>query len=303
MSNFQSEHNSESNTIFIHSSLDDLGLSAQEFRIYAHLARRAGAGEAFPAVATIAKVCRLNEETVRSALKELAGRGMVTKQERPGQTNIYRLTAPSRWTTPPKRGGTTAKHPPETRGGHPPQTEGGDPPQTRGDEGNTLKVIQQKELPSAPEGAAGGDPEEETFLAAWNEAAEAGGFTRAMTMTAGRKKQLRARLKEKFFRDNWRAALAKIATIPWCIGKGSRKWKADVDFFLRPGAVAKIMESESGPRGGIRDAGRAQPQPDRRESQRANEDDLRAMQEWERQEEERKRKQAAELGLEMEEHA
>ena len=40
---------SEMNVIFVHSRLDDYGLPAPSFRVYCHLARRAGRGSAWPA--------------------------------------------------------------------------------------------------------------------------------------------------------------------------------------------------------------------------------------------------------------
>ena len=39
---------SEMNVLFVDSAVDDYPLSAEEFRIYAHIARRAGLGEAWP---------------------------------------------------------------------------------------------------------------------------------------------------------------------------------------------------------------------------------------------------------------
>jgi DNA-binding MarR family transcriptional regulator len=88
---------SEMNVIFVHSALDDAGLLAPDFRIYCHLSRRAGASGAFPSVASIAKVCRLERKTVFASLARLEERGMVTRIIRPGTSNVYVLTKPSQW--------------------------------------------------------------------------------------------------------------------------------------------------------------------------------------------------------------
>ena len=46
--------------VFIHSRLDDFGLTAPEFRVYCHLARRAGrTGRAWSSVQNISGVCLL----------------------------------------------------------------------------------------------------------------------------------------------------------------------------------------------------------------------------------------------------
>jgi DNA-binding transcriptional MocR family regulator len=86
--------------VFIHSRLDDYGLTPQQFRVYAHLARRAGSGAAFPAVATIARICQLHAQTVRQALRVLVAHRLITREPRPGTTPLYRLTPASHWQPP-----------------------------------------------------------------------------------------------------------------------------------------------------------------------------------------------------------
>jgi hypothetical protein len=109
--------------IFVHSSLDDLGLSATEFRVFCHLARR-GAKDEYcrPGHESIAKICKLEIKTVRKALASLELRGMIRVESRPGETNVYVLMSPDAWrsddiassrsTTPPNppQGG-TGRHP------------------------------------------------------------------------------------------------------------------------------------------------------------------------------------------------
>ena len=93
---------SEFNVIFVHSRLDDYGLPASVFRVYCHLARRAGSGAAFPAVASIARICRLHPQTVRQALRVLVQHRLITREPRPGTTPIYRLTPAAQWQTEPE---------------------------------------------------------------------------------------------------------------------------------------------------------------------------------------------------------
>lgn len=94
-----------SHLVFIHSTLDDLGLKPAVFRVYCHLARRANAGGAldgvaWPAVAGMAEVCRLHPQTVRQALRSLTSLRMITATVRSGRTTEYRLAHPSRWLRP-----------------------------------------------------------------------------------------------------------------------------------------------------------------------------------------------------------
>ena len=80
-----------SSTLFVGSLLDDAGLDVYQFRILGHLHRRAGSdGRAWPAVATIAEVCKIGERVVRRSLRTLVKLGHVTAQPRPGRTTLYR---------------------------------------------------------------------------------------------------------------------------------------------------------------------------------------------------------------------
>jgi hypothetical protein len=88
----------EPNLIFLHSRLDEYGLSAPQFRVYAHMARRSNLhGSAWPAIESMARICRLHPRTVRSAIRELIRRNMITCEPRTGATTLYRLTQYSQW--------------------------------------------------------------------------------------------------------------------------------------------------------------------------------------------------------------
>jgi hypothetical protein len=88
---------SESNIIFIHSALDEAGLTAAAFRVFAHLARRAGKDGCFPSADNMAKTCRLERKTIFAALTELEDMGLIERQKRAGCSTRYTLNPPSRW--------------------------------------------------------------------------------------------------------------------------------------------------------------------------------------------------------------
>jgi len=89
------------NAIWVHSALDDLGLTPAEFRVYAHLSRRAGNGVAWPAIASIAKVCRLSRKTAIAAFNNLVRRGLLQIERGGGAaTNHYRLIQIGNWPKP-----------------------------------------------------------------------------------------------------------------------------------------------------------------------------------------------------------
>ncbi len=89
---------SEFNVLFVHSELDDYGLDAQEFRIYAHLARRAnGKNKAYPGINSMSEACRMNRHTVLRVIKSLEEYGLIKIIKKSGSLNEYLLTTPSEW--------------------------------------------------------------------------------------------------------------------------------------------------------------------------------------------------------------
>lgn len=82
---------------------------------------------------------------------------------------------------------------------------------------------------------------EDCFLKKWNEVA---GFQKARKLTASRKRSLSARLKDIDFRQNWVSALDCISKSPFCLGQNDRKWTANLDWFLKPDTLTKILEGK-----------------------------------------------------------
>lgn len=88
----------DSGQIFIHSIVDDAGLSPAEFRVYAHLARRAGASGAYPGVDSVSRICQLAKMTVIKSIKRLEELKMIRVTRSNGERNRYLLTRSSEWT-------------------------------------------------------------------------------------------------------------------------------------------------------------------------------------------------------------
>lgn len=142
--------------LFVHSKVDEAGLTASQFRVLAHLRRRGDnlTGRCDPSIPEIARVCRMAEKTVKGALKELEGNDVVRAEKRSGRTKTFSIDWG--WFDTRVSNRPHPKHTPGTQGitlpGHPlPNI----PP-----EGNPVKVIQIR----IPEGLQ--SPE---FLAAWEQ--------------------------------------------------------------------------------------------------------------------------------------
>lgn len=61
-------------------------------------------------------------------------------------------------------------------------------------------------------------------------------------LTPARIRRLKQRLSDPFFQEHWRAGLERVSKSAFCTGQSATGWKADVDWFLRPGKLVRIME-------------------------------------------------------------
>lgn len=79
------------------------------------------------------------------------------------------------------------------------------------------------------------------FQETWNQIE---GLPKIRKLTSDRKTSLRARLKEKDWRENWQEGVRKIAQSSFCRGKNNHGWVASVDWFLRPDTLTKVLEGK-----------------------------------------------------------
>lgn len=81
------------------------------------------------------------------------------------------------------------------------------------------------------------------IMEAWNGSDMPG---QALVLNEKRKVSIRARWREPFFRENWRAAIARMRASDFCMGaRGREGWTgATIDFFLQPSTVLKVMEGK-----------------------------------------------------------
>lgn len=108
----------------------------------------------------------------------------------------------------------------------------------------TLSNLPSEDLSSGDD--AGGDVQE--VISVWNEVAKAEGFETVRTITPERRHKIRTRLRNKFWRENWRVAIERIRGSPFCHGKSDSGWVANIAFFLKPNTVAEAIEGKFDPR-------------------------------------------------------
>lgn len=82
--------------------------------------------------------------------------------------------------------------------------------------------------------------------AAWN---ASGKLSPCVEFDATRLRALKGRLSSAFFKQNWKAAIARLEASDFAVGKNDQQWKANVDWFLRPGNVERVMEGRYDNRG------------------------------------------------------
>ncbi len=116
-----------------------------------------------------------------------------------------------------------------------PTVEGGTP--------NVTKRNVTKPNETKPKGGEAGasvpPPPLDVIVADFNET-----FGLNCRLTDARRTQLRARWKDEHWRDNWMVALARAGPSAFLRGANDRGWVIDLEFFLRPDTVTKILEGK-----------------------------------------------------------
>ena len=107
------------------------------------------------------------------------------------------------------------------------------------------KREEKREVAAHPTRAAADSSDEFSLVAdelveLWN----ATNLSKVRKLTPARKKSLRTRIEESDWRESWRGALARVANSSFCCGSGSQGWTADLDWFLRPDTLTKILEGK-----------------------------------------------------------
>jgi len=89
------------NLAYIPAALDDYGLNPSAFRIYCHIARRAGShGRCFERLTNIAEACGLSVWSARPCLNFLIKQALLSASYSPGCNagRQYKLNPPAKWT-------------------------------------------------------------------------------------------------------------------------------------------------------------------------------------------------------------
>lgn len=108
---------------------------------------------------------------------------------------------------------------------------------------------------AAARSSNGAGPRPADLLALWNETVT--NLPKARELTSERTKLARARLKEHPDLSVWRDAFTRIDRSAWCQNtarrKGHEDWRADIDWALAPGRLAKVLEGKYGCREPVSD--------------------------------------------------
>lgn len=69
-------------------------------------------------------------------------------------------------------------------------------------------------------------------------------MARIRNLSDKRRRGLAARTQDAFFVEHFPEAVAKISESRFCLGENDRGWKADFDWFLKPGTIEKVIEGK-----------------------------------------------------------
>jgi hypothetical protein len=104
-------------------------------------------------------------------------------------------------------------------------------------ESERLELVPVRRMPTGDVPAVTSDTRPADVVAAFNAV-----FGRKVVATPKRQRTIRERLRDPFWRENWRDMLAHAGRLPFCNGVNDRRWHATIDWFIRPDTVAKLYE-------------------------------------------------------------
>lgn len=91
------------------------------------------------------------------------------------------------------------------------------------------------------EGKEGNGISSDEFVSVWNSLESP--FSKIVNWSEKRKAALTTRMADDYFKKHWREALGKMKKSEFLSGGGSTGWIANVEWFLKPDSVTKIMEN------------------------------------------------------------
>jgi hypothetical protein len=188
--------------------------------VWLYLKWRQGENDsAWPSLETIAADLGITEKTTRRAIKELLKLDKISIQKPQkygrGYFNRYQIKGGKKDTLLSIKGG---KNVPKKG-------------VKMSNELYTENYIQEEEASPAL-----------TFVDLWN---SKGNLPEIKSFTAQREKQLRARMAEPLFAENWQGIIERLSKSSFCTGNNGRGWKADIDWILKDSTnYAKVLEGK-----------------------------------------------------------
>jgi len=221
------------------------------FTIFCALARFTNqARECYPSAATLSAMTGMTRRSVFNAIDKLEAAGWVTVQREKAAgcnaRNVYRLTTqePSEPDAP-----VTTKVVNETTKVVNEIHQGG--------ELNSPEVVNETTREQEPRNKTQGRKGTLTLsklIEEWNRIPEA---VHCRAATESRKKAFKARATKPSWGQDVPKALERVGKSSFCCGDNDRGWRADIDWFLRPDTVTKILEGKYDGRNG-----NGKPRPD-----------------------------------------
>jgi len=211
-----------------------------------------GEGEAWPRRARLMRAAGIKSTaSFAKGIAELVAKGLLIVEARGRKASIYRWSSGSK--TEPDTGLLVQKMNRTGSKNEPAPVQKMNAPQEHAHENMPMEHEEGAFASCGGRRTAAKADSPQTVVDTWNELAAAHGLPRALKITASRRKAIKTRLSDPDWRASWREALAAIPSSPFLIGQNDRGWRANLDWFLRPDSVVRILEDRySGTPGGRR---------------------------------------------------
>lgn len=106
---------------------------------------------------------------------------------------------------------------------------------------STEQNIRSQDKDTTSHRKRGGDAAVQAVVDSWNKIE---GVRNVRGIAGKRGQAIKARLADPDWRDNWQTALERVSRSSFCKGGGDQGWVADLDWFMKPDTLTKIMEGK-----------------------------------------------------------
>jgi hypothetical protein len=184
----------------------------------------------------LARLLGLDNQNLEATLTKLLAYGVVSREDGTGALVSRRMVRDEQLRQIRKTAGSKGGNPVLVNQNPTTQVKQNPTPSSSTSTSTSTSVVKEEDVLPVEESLTAA----QVVVTEWN----VGAPKRCMRLTPARRKVVASRLRDPWWRDNWREGLARLPTARFLWGENDSGWKADFDWFIKPDSLTKILEGK-----------------------------------------------------------